>query len=117
LTFEVAEGNQLRRPFPGFFFAAGSAIIAVLYTNLSFSITKMSFLRIALGFFVSRNFDDCGLSVCTALLIGAMSGGPPIRIIITFADPRSNRMPMNQFAAVKRQRFRILIIKTRGHAD
>lgn len=73
----------------------GSAIIAVLYTLFPISITKMSFLGNALGFSVSSNFPDRGLSAFTAGLIDVMSGGLPIRIIITIAEPLSNRMPIN----------------------
>ncbi len=86
-----------------FIFAAGSAIIAVLYTLIPIGNTMMLFLGFPLGFFVSGNFSGCGpfltelfpsrvrgsgqgfvynfgrgLSAFTAPIVGAMSGGMPL---------------------------------------
>jgi MFS family permease len=86
-----------------FIFAAGSAIIAVLYTLIPIGNTMMLFLGFPLGFFVSGNFSGCGpfltelfpsrvrgsgqgfvynfgrgLSAFTAPIVGFMSGGMPL---------------------------------------
>ena len=43
-----------------FLFAAGSALIAILYTQIPINNTLMLFLGFPLGFFVSGNFSGCG---------------------------------------------------------
>lgn len=43
-----------------FVFAVGSALIAVLYTQIPINDTLMLFLGFPLGFFVSGNFSGCG---------------------------------------------------------
>ena len=43
-----------------FLFAAGSALIAILYTQIPIDNTLMLFLGFPLGFFVSGNFSGCG---------------------------------------------------------
>ncbi len=95
--------DHLGRKKTFFIFAAGSAIIAVVYTLIPISNTMMLFLGFPLGFFVSGNFSGCGpfltelfpsrmrgsgqgfvynfgrgLSAFTAPIVGAMSGGMPL---------------------------------------
>jgi MFS family permease len=43
-----------------FIFAAGSALIAIVYTQIPIDDTLMLFLGFPLGFFVSGNFSGCG---------------------------------------------------------
>ena len=95
--------DQLGRKKTFFIFAAGSAIIAVLYTLMPINNTMMLFLGLPLGFFVSGNFSGCGpfltelfpsrvrgsgqgfvynvgrgLSAFTAPVVGGMSAGMPL---------------------------------------
>ncbi len=95
--------DEIGRKKTFFIFAAGSAIIAVLYTLIPISNTMMLFLGFPLGFFVSGNFSGCGpfltelfpsrvrgsgqgfvynfgrgLSAFTAPIVGFMSGGMPL---------------------------------------
>ena len=95
--------DALGRKMTFFIFAAGSAIIAVLYTLIPISNTVMLFLGFPLGFFVSGNFSGCGpfltelfpsrvrgsgqgfcynigrgLSAFTAPAVGYMSSGMPL---------------------------------------
>jgi MFS family permease len=52
--------DHLGRKNTFFLFAAGSAIIAVVYTMIPIDNTWMLFLGFPLGFFVSGNFSGCG---------------------------------------------------------
>jgi MFS family permease len=95
--------DRIGRKKTFFIFAAGSALIAVLYTLIPISNTAMLFLGFPLGFFVSGNFSGCGpfltelfpsrvrgsgqgfvynfgrgLSAFTAPIVGAMSSGMPL---------------------------------------
>ncbi len=52
--------DHLGRKMTFFLFAAGSAIIAIVYTQIPINNTLMLFLGFPLGFFVSGNFSGCG---------------------------------------------------------
>jgi len=52
--------DRLGRKYTFFLFAAGSALIALLYTQIPIDDTLMLFLGFPLGFFVSGNFSGCG---------------------------------------------------------
>ena len=52
--------DHLGRKNTFFLFAVGSALIAILYTQIPINDTWMLFLGFPLGFFVSGNFSGCG---------------------------------------------------------
>ena len=52
--------DRLGRKYTFFLFAAGSALIAILYTQIPITDALMLFLGFPLGFFVSGNFSGCG---------------------------------------------------------
>jgi MFS family permease len=52
--------DHLGRKKTFFLFAAGSALIAIAYTQMPITNTWMLFLGFPLGFFVSGNFSGCG---------------------------------------------------------
>lgn len=52
--------DHLGRKNTFFLFAVGSALIAILYTQIPINDTLMLFLGFPLGFFVSGNFSGCG---------------------------------------------------------
>ena len=68
-----------------FLFAAGSALIAILYTQIPINNTLMLFLGFPLGFFVSGNFSGCG-PFLTELYPSRVRGSGRIRLQLRARD-------------------------------